>query len=221
MNLFKLAATIPIIWVIVAGMEKFLVEMMPRWYVFDPATLQRIVNDALISLEIAPPAQAVMDRVYEGLKKEYGPYITELRSDEWVFNNAGNAMGSMVILHASLSEYLIFFGTSVGTEGHTGTHFADDYFTILHGEQHATLPNGTKAEVYLPGEQHHLPHGVNKQYRMPAGSYALELAQGYIPTMLPFGFIEVFTSTFDVGTLYKTVYLTGREIIRSLLMGKF
>lgn len=220
MKLLKLGLCIPIICAIIAAMELVLIRVMPGHFVFKPATLQRIVNDALMSLELAPPAQAVMDRVYEGLKKEYGDYVTQPRSDEWVFNNAGNAMGSMVILHASLTEYLIFFGTSVGTEGHTGTHFADDYFTILHGEQHATLPNATKPEVYLPGEQHHLPHGVNKQYRMPPGSYALELAQGYIPTMLPFGFIEVFTSTFDVGTLYKTVYLTGREIIRSLLMGK-
>jgi C-8 sterol isomerase len=106
------------------------------------------------------------------------PVVLNPNSAEWVFSNAGGAMGAMYIIHASITEYLIVFGTPLGTEGHTGLHTADDYFHILVGEQWAFSPGQLEMERYTAGSVHYLPRGTAKQYKMHEGCFALEYARG-------------------------------------------
>ncbi|TFK37332.1 ERG2/sigma1 receptor-like protein, partial [Crucibulum laeve] len=191
-----------------------------RWYVFDTATLHELAQDAIAS---SPnDTSGMIQHIVKNLTDTYPSTQIRLNPDssEWVFNNAGGAMGAMYLIHASITEYLIIFGTPLGTEGHTGLLSADDYFYILAGEQWVFSPGDLEMTRYPPRSLHHHPRGTVKQYKMHEGCFALEYARGWIPPMMPFGFMDTFTSTLDFPTLYKTVRITGREMIRNLLIGK-
>jgi len=191
---------------------------LPKFYIFTPSELHAL---SLAALDLyGTNTTAVVSHIVSSLHATHGPAVN--LDEEWIFNNAGGAMGAMYIIHASVTEYLIVFGTAIGTEGHTGRHTADDYFHILKGEQLAYMPakGNYEPEVYRPGDVHHLRRGEAKQYKMDGGCFALEYARGWIPPMLGFGFADSLSSTLDFPTLWRTVYVTGREMIGNLLRGK-
>ncbi|MCG8591735.1 MAG: ERG2 family protein [Proteobacteria bacterium] len=182
-------------------------------FVFDPETLGEIVRGV-----VGQPMPRLLPQLTEELERAYPGHIR--RPDEWVFNNAGGAMGAMTILHASLTEYVILFGTPIGTEGHSGRFWAEDFFYILEGEQWAYEPGELVRQVYKPGDMHRLPRGRAQGYRIPEHCWALEYARGAIPLMLPFGFADTFTSTLDFPTLWRTLRIYGASVLRELSQGK-
>jgi C-8 sterol isomerase len=182
-------------------------------FVFDPAQLHALVHPL-----IGRPLPEIIENLVESLAARYPGHI--MRDEQWIFNNAGGAMGMMRVLHASLTEYLMFFGSPIGTEGHSGRFRSDDWFFILDGEQWAYAEGTLEREVYRPGDVHHLPRGVAKGYRMPDRCFALEYARGVIPLMLPFGVADTLTSTIDFRTLAKTVAVYARGVTRELRQRK-
>lgn len=203
-------------------------------YIFSPEAMNTLFQESLALHPDSTPA--AIDHIVNSLRQTHGnltitespfplgastasPQLSPL-SDRWIFNNAGGAMGSMYIIHASITEYLIIFGTPLGTEGHTGRHTADDYFHILEGEQWAAPANALEMERYPKGTVHHLTRGQVKQYKMHRGCWALELAQGWIPPMMPFGLADTLFSTLDLPTFWQTARITGELMIKNLLNGK-
>jgi C-8 sterol isomerase len=182
-------------------------------FIFDPEVLQGVVKAAL-----PLPLDARMERVRGGLAERYPGHIQPSLS--WIFNVAGGALGQMAVLHASITEYVIIFGTSIGTEGYSGRFPADDYFIILEGEQWAFGEGDLEKYVYRPGEMHLMPRGVARGYRMPDRCYALEYARGAIPLMLPFGLADAFTSTLDPVPVLRTMHAYGKAVVGELLRGK-
>ena len=109
---------------------------LDKFYIFSPPELHALSREAIA--QHGNDTAAVVQHIVTALAAAHPDHVN--LDEEWVFNNAGGAMGAMYIIHASVTEYLIVFGTAIGTEGHTGRHTADDYFHILKGEQLAYKP---------------------------------------------------------------------------------
>ncbi|KAL1959723.1 hypothetical protein VTO42DRAFT_1309 [Malbranchea cinnamomea] len=193
---------------------------LSRFYIFNVDELRELAQDS-----IARHPNNITALLYDlngSIREKYGeqhvmPFTTD--ESQWVWSNHGSAMGSFIILHASITEYLIFYGSPLGSEGHSGLHLADDYFTILSGYEKRYLLGELEPTIYRPGETNHLPRGVSSHYALEG--WALELAQGWIPSMLPFGFMDTFSSNLDFPNFWRTVVLTAKAMGKQLLVGKF
>lgn len=186
--------------------------------IFSPEEMAHIARTAVAQSQSAPhPLNATIQSVVHQLRAAHPTHI--FKNPPWIFNNAGGAMGSMLVLHCSLREYVIVFGTALGTEGHTGRFLADDYFTIIHGEQWAYAAGSLEKEVYRVGDQHVLSRGMAKQYKMPDGAWALEYARGSIASMMPFGLADAFSSTMDFLSIFQTVQVSAVGMFRELVFG--
>ncbi|RDH33039.1 ERG2 and Sigma1 receptor like protein-domain-containing protein [Aspergillus welwitschiae] len=186
-----------------SGLYSYLNARLEQFYIFDPSHLHDLSQRAIAAH--GNDTRSVVNFIVS----ELGEKVTDTHlnlDEEWVFNNAGGAMGAMYIIHAS---------TAIGTEGHTGRHTADDYFNILQGTQLAYVPGSYEPEVYPQGSVHHLRRGEVKQYKMDESCFALEYARGWIPPMLFFGYADTFSSTLDFPTLWATSRITVHETITS------
>ena len=180
-------------------------------YVFDPDILREVATS-----NIGLPRQQMFDAVTRELTARYPGYISQ--KPEWFINNAGGAMGTLTFLYASLNEYLIFFGSPIGGQGHTGRYtFVDDWFWVLEGELWYFSEGQTEREVYRAGDEVRLQRRQAKGYRIVDNAWALEYARGWIPTMLPFGLADTVFSTLDYRTAFKTFRIYGKHVMGNWL----
>lgn len=131
---------------------------------------------------------------------------------QWVFVNAGGWMGAMCILHASLSEYVLLFGTALGSHGHSGRYWAEISDTIISGTFHQWKEGTTKSEVFYPGET--VVHGPGEATALEWGpnTWMVEYGRGVIPSTLFFALADTFFSTQDYLTLFYTLRAYARGL---------
>jgi hypothetical protein len=176
---------------------------------FEPRKLHAIAKSA-----IGLPTEEAFKKIVTTLAQEYPGYIET--QPRWVFNIAGGAMGQMTLLHGSLREYLILFGTCSGTSGHSGRYKAEVYDFMFKGEMICEYEGVFKREIHLPGSPAYLPIGRVKHYWIKEEGWMLEYSRGTIVSMLPFGLMDNLSSTLDHMTIFRTIYRYGRLVVRNL-----
>lgn len=84
-------------------------------------TLPGFVGAAGLDHELA------FSKIIVELRKKHPGHILPDEDLQWVYINAGGWMGSMCLLHASLTEYVLLFGTAINTGGHSGKQGSGSY----------------------------------------------------------------------------------------------
>jgi hypothetical protein len=183
-------------------------------YAFDPEVLGECARAG-----VGLPIEEAFDAITARLGAAYPRYI-DSGPRRWILNNAGGAMGQMALLHCSFSEYLLFFGSPIGTEGHSGRYATQVFDWVIDGEMWCYIEGETTRTAYRPGELAYLGADRVKGYRLPDHAWMLEYARGPIPSMLPFGLADSLLSTLDLHTVARTLIGYGKLTVKSLLQGK-
>ncbi|SPM37252.1 hypothetical protein MRAB57_5095 [Mycobacterium rhizamassiliense] len=182
--------------------------------IFDPDDLRAMAKSA-VGLS---NRQAACAHIIDELKRKHPGHI---RDDiPWLFNNSGGAMGEMKILHFSLSEYLLLYGTPIGTGGHSGRYRTQLWDFVFDGEMWSYEEGELERTVFEPGGVSYLGKGRVKGWGVPHAAFMLEYARGPVVTMLPFGLADSAFSTVDMPTLAKQLWYASRLTIGELLKGK-
>jgi len=168
--------------------------------------------------------QELFNEVAKAMKKEYGNNIhwnDDPKKQPWWFVNVGGTMGQMTILHCSCSEYIMIFGTPLGTEGHSGRYWHDCHDYILCG-RHDTYEEGQlDGDPFRPGQVTDLIRSNACGYRSKRHTYMLEYGHGLGIIFAGFWpIVSVVFNTLDVVSMAGIVYIYGSHILGNLLRGK-
>jgi len=179
-------------------------------YLFDPEVLSEIVRT---HLEL--PVERQIEAVTNSLCDVYGAHVYP--GQPWMFSNAGGVMCAICPLHVSWNEYLLFAGTAIGSEGHSGRHRADMFDVVLRGELWTYQAGTMERTVHGPGEVAHLPRGTSNGSKLRPGLWMLEYARGNVASLFPFALADTLFSTLDHQDLRKQLFTSSKLMAREAL----
>jgi hypothetical protein len=176
--------------------------MLHKKYVFTEAAVAAIAKKHLPKGTGSINVKTIFKAIHKEFESKYPGHILPESHLQWMFMNAGGWMGSMCIIHASLTEYVLFFGTALDTTGHSGRYWANISDTVLTGEFHQWPEAEFTALVHKPGTTVAHEWGTVTSVHFKANTWMLEYGRGFIPSTLGFALADTLFSTHDFITLF-------------------
>lgn len=167
-------------------------------YIFDP----EIVHECSM-VSLGKPKPEMFDAFAEAMEVQY-PDRLDL-DQPWIFSNAGGAMIQMKLYYASIFEYIMIWGTPIGSEGHSGRHAVGFWDTVLDGEMWYYGEGQFEKRVYGPGDRVYVGPNQARAMNFTTGVWAVEYARGPLPLSIPFGVADELVSTLDFATAAQTL----------------
>ncbi|HVZ35375.1 MAG TPA: ERG2 family protein [Polyangiaceae bacterium] len=180
-------------------------------YLFDPEVLAEVVR-----MHVGMEIEQQFAGVAQTLVSIYGDHVSP--GQRWTWSNAGGIMCAMSPLHVSTREYLLFCGTAVGSEGHSGRHRADMYELVMAGELWTYEAGSFERHVHRPGDLVALRRGSANGSKLRPGLWMLEYARGNIASLFPFAFTDTLFSTLDFRDLGRQVAISTKLMLKEMVV---
>ena len=143
-------------------------------YIFDPEVIHEC---AMTGLGKRKPQ--MFDVIAHEIERRYPGHIDH--SQPWIYSIAGGAMIQMKLYFASLREYVMIWGTPIGSEGHSGRHRAAFWDTVIDGETWYYAEGQFEKRIYRPGDRIFVGKGQACGMNFTDGVWAVEYARGRDP----------------------------------------
>jgi C-8 sterol isomerase len=177
--------------------------------VFSPQVVHECAMECL-----GHPKPEMFDVFAHAMEKRYPGKIDF--SKPWIYSIAGGAMIQMTLYYASLTEYIMIWGTPIGSEGHSGRHFSGFWDTVIDGEMWYYGEGEFEKKIYTPGSRVYVGPGQARAMNFTDGVWAVEYARGFLPFSMPFGTISEFLICGDLIAAFQTFSLYTDLVAKAL-----
>ncbi|HVP18066.1 MAG TPA: hypothetical protein VMU36_03660 [Spirochaetia bacterium] len=176
-------------------------------YIFDPEVIHEC---AMRGLGRRKPD--MFEVISHEIEKRYPGHVDH--SQPWIYSIAGGAMIQMKLYFASLFEYVMIWGTPIGSEGHSGRHRVSFWDTVIDGEAWYFAEGQFEKRIYRPGDRIFVGKGQACGMNFTDGVWAVEYARGPLMLSMPFGLADELYSCLDFSTAIQTLSIYASLIGR-------